>query len=216
MQNVPEHIYTPQGAEADQSPIVVASESMLSREDRWSQMGQKGGVVWLTGLSASGKSTISRNLEWQLHQEGRKVFALDGDNLRLGLCDDLGFSEKDRNENLRRAGHVALLMAEAGLIVLCAFISPYNLQRSELRTLCGQRGIPFFEVYVNTSIEVCEKRDPKGLYKRARDGKILGMTGYDSPYEPPSNPDLTLLTNETSITDAVARLRKALETAGWL
>jgi Mrp family chromosome partitioning ATPase len=145
MQNVPEHISTPQGAEADQSAVVVASESMLTREDRWSRMGQKGGVVWLTGLSASGKSTISRNLEWQLHQEGRKVFALDGDNLRLGLCDDLGFSEKDRNENLRRAGHVALLMAETGLIVLCAFISPYNLQRSELRTLCGQRSIPFLD-----------------------------------------------------------------------
>ncbi len=132
------------------------------------------------------------------------------------MYDDLGFSEQDRIENLRGAGHVSLLLAEVGFIALCAFISPYNLQRSELPSLFGQCGIRFFEIYVNTSIEVCEKRDPKGLYKHARDGKISGTTGYDSPYEPPYNPDLTLLTDEMTIDDTVARLRNALETAGWL
>lgn len=160
----------------------------VAREDRPSL----GATVWLTGLSGSGKSTVAVAAERALVGWGRPAYVLDGDNLRLGLNADLGFSAEDRAENVRRVGHVASLLADAGVIALVPLVSPYRADRDLVRELHARAGIPFVEVFVDTPIELCEQRDPKGLYKKARAGEITGFTGIDDPYEAPLAPELVL------------------------
>lgn len=170
----------------------------VSRNDRFSVLGQKGVAVWMTGLSASGKSTIAVETEKILIGMGKAVYRIDGDNLRHGLNSDLGFSEKDRFENIRRAAEVCALFVDAGLIVLASFISPLASMRSLARVKTGDS---FIEVYVKADVETCYKRDPKGLYKKARAGEIPDFTGVTAPYEVPPSPDLVLDTERYSIED---------------
>ena len=151
-----------------------------------------GATVWFTGLSGSGKSTVAAACEERLIAFDRPAYVLDGDNVRFGLNGDLGFSAADRAENVRRVGHVARLMADAGLVVLVPLISPYRADRDLVRELHATAGLPFFEVFVDTPIELCEQRDPKGLYAKARAGEITGFTGIDDPYEAPEHPELVL------------------------
>jgi adenylylsulfate kinase len=172
----------------------------VSRNDRFSVLGQKGVAVWMTGLSASGKSTIAVETEKILIGMGKAVYRLDGDNLRHGLNSDLGFSEKDRFENIRRAAEVCALFVDAGLIVLASFISPLASMRSLARVKTGDS---FIEVYVKADVETCYKRDPKGLYKKARAGEIPDFTGVTAPYEVPPSPDLVLDTERYSIEECV-------------
>lgn len=160
----------------------------VAREERPSL----GATVWLTGLSGSGKSTVAAACEARLVAFDRPAYVLDGDNLRHGLNGDLGFSAADRGENVRRVGHVARLLADAGVIALVPLISPYRADRDLVRELHAAAGLPFFEVFVDTPIELCEQRDPKGLYAKARAGEITGFTGIDDPYEPPVRPELVL------------------------
>ncbi len=188
------------------SDNITWTESPVTRESRAELLGHRGAVLWLTGLSGSGKSTLATELEFQLHRRGMLTFLLDGDNLRHGLCSDLKFSPEDRSENIRRAGETARLMAEAGSIVLCSFISPYRADRLRVRDICQRDGIPFAEIFINTPLAVCEARDPRGLYKRARKGEIPEFTGVSSPYEAPESPDLEIRTTETSRDDALAQL----------
>lgn len=152
-----------------------------------------GATVWLTGLSGSGKSTVAVEVERVLVAAGRPAYLLDGDNIRHGLNGDLGFSAADRAENVRRVGHVARLFADAGLVAVVPLISPYRADREAVRALHAEAGLPFVEVFVDTPIEVCEQRDPKGLYARARAGELRGFTGIDDPYEPPTAPELVLV-----------------------
>jgi bifunctional enzyme CysN/CysC len=160
----------------------------VAREDRPSL----GATVWLTGLSGSGKSTVAAAAERVLVSGGRPAYVLDGDNLRHGLNGDLGFSAADRAENVRRVGHVAALLADAGVVVLVPLVSPYRADRERVRALHAEAGLPFVEVFLDTPLELCEQRDPKGLYKKARAGEISGFTGIDDPYEPPLEPELVL------------------------
>ncbi len=159
--------------------------------DRTSRPSQ-GATVWLTGLSGSGKSTVAAACERLLVEAGRPAYVLDGDNLRLGLNGDLGFSAADRAENVRRVGHVARLLADAGVVALVPLISPYRSDRDQVRAIHAKADLPFVEVFVDTPIELCEQRDPKGLYKKARAGEITGFTGIDDPYEAPLAPELVL------------------------
>lgn len=163
----------------------------ITRHERELIKNQTGKVIWLTGLSGSGKSTLANTLEMKLNQLNKHTYILDGDNLRLGLNKDLGFNEADRVENIRRVAEVARLMMDAGLIVITAFISPYRSERKMARDLIGANN--FFEVFVDTPLEVCEQRDPKGLYKKARDGFLKNMTGIDSPYEAPIDAEIHYL-----------------------
>lgn len=172
-----------------QSPSLnlITSNFDITRKDREALKSQKGKVIWFTGLSGSGKSTLANALEIALHQAGKHTYVLDGDNVRQGLNKDLGFSDGDRVENIRRIAEVARLMADAGLIVMTAFISPFQQDRRMARDLIGAEN--FLEVYVSTPLEVCEQRDPKGLYQKARRGEIPHMTGISSPYEAPEHPE---------------------------
>ncbi len=165
--------------------------SKLSREERWGALGTSGATIWMTGLSGSGKSTIATAVEHTLVSGGRFAYMLDGDNLRHGLNANLGFSEEDRAENVRRVGEVARLMAEAGAISIVSLVSPYAAERDKVRAAHREAGIPFFEVFVDTPLEECERRDPKGLYAKARAGEITDLTGVGSPYEAPQSPELT-------------------------
>jgi bifunctional enzyme CysN/CysC len=167
-----------------------------------------GATVWLTGLSGSGKSTVAAACERALVEAGRPAYVLDGDNLRHGLNADLGFSATDRAENVRRVGHVARLLADAGVVALVPLISPYRADRDVVRALHLEAGLPFLEVFVDTPIELCEQRDPKGLYAKARAGEILGFTGIDDPYEPPLAPELVLRPGDGT---AEAMARRILE-----
>lgn len=167
----------------------VWHDSAVGRADRWKAIGGAGVTVWLTGLSGSGKSSIAVELERQLIESGRPAYLLDGDNLRQGLNGDLGFSSEDRDENVRRVGHVARLLCDAGIVAIVPLISPYRAARDFARALHDAAGLPFVEVFVDTPLEECERRDPKGLYARARAGEITGMTGIDDPYEPPLDPE---------------------------
>ena len=162
--------------------------SAVERTDRWAAAGS-GATVWLTGLSGSGKSTIAVELERRLIAAGRPAYLLDGDNIRHGLNGDLGFSAADRDENVRRVAHVARLFADAGVVAVVPLISPYRAARQVARDLHAAADLPFYEVFVDTPLEVCEERDPKGLYARARAGEITGMTGIDDPYEAPERPE---------------------------
>jgi adenylylsulfate kinase len=188
--------------------------SQVTPELRARHLRQTGAVVWLTGLSGAGKSTVAAALEHRLVTMGRFAAVLDGDNLRHGLCADLGFSEIDRRENLRRAGAVAELFASAGVLAITAFISPYRDERDAARAR-----IPpgrFLEVHLATPLEVCEARDPKGLYRRARAGEIRQFTGLDAPYEAPLQAELTLETHSTPLTDCVQQLVEALIQRGLI
>ena len=174
------------------SPNVVWHESAFSRADRWAALGSRGATVWFTGLSGSGKSTIANELERLLVASGQPAYVLDGDNLRHGLNADLGFAAADRDENVRRVAEVARLFADAGLVALVPLISPYRHARERAREAHDVAGLVFVEVFVDTPIEICEARDPKGLYRKARAGEITGFTGIDDPYEPPAKPELVL------------------------
>lgn len=175
----------------------------VSRQERAAVTGGLGATVWLTGLSGSGKSTIAHRTEQWLVASGRAAYVLDGDNLRHGLNGDLGFRSEDRTENVRRVGEVARLMADAGLVVLVPVISPYRVDRDRVRLIHTVAGVPFHEVFVDTPLEVCEQRDPKGLYRKARAGEIRGFTGIDDPYESPTQPELVVRTAESSVDEAV-------------
>ncbi|MBT8039798.1 MAG: sulfate adenylyltransferase subunit CysN [Gammaproteobacteria bacterium] len=187
---------------------IVRSDSLVSPEQRREMLGQNGVTVWLTGLSASGKSTIARQLEKQLTDQGRLCYILDGDNVRHGLNRDLGFSMEDRQENIRRIAEVAALMNEAGIIVITAFISPYRRDRGAAREVIGEER--FIEAYVNTPLEVCEARDPKGLYKKARAGEIRQFTGISDSYEPPLNAAIELPTQTLSVDEAAEAVIESL------
>jgi adenylylsulfate kinase len=176
---------------------VTWHSTSLTRADRWKD--HKGAVLWFTGLSGSGKSCIANQVECMLHQRNVRTYVLDGDNLRHGLCSDLGFSSHDRWENLKRAAHVAKLMADAGFVVLCAFVSPYRLHREKVKTILTEDDITFFEIHVNANLATCEARDPKGLYLKARAGILRNFTGISDPYEEPTNPDLFLNSDENSV-----------------
>jgi len=171
---------------------------------RAARNGHGGAVVWFTGLGGSGKSTLAGLLERALFEQGKQVCVLDGDNLRRGLCSDLTFSPDGRKENIRRAGEVAKLFAEAGFICIAAFISPYGSERDLARGIAPEG--KFLEVYLNAPLEVCEQRDPKGLYAKARTGEIKNFTGISAPYEPPTKPELELRTDLLTIEDCVARV----------
>jgi bifunctional enzyme CysN/CysC len=184
------------GEAAGATESVVAEDitfhpSKLSREERWTALTTSGATIWMTGLSGSGKSTIATAVEHTLVGSGHSAFMLDGDNLRHGLNADLGFSEEDRAENVRRVGEVAKLMAEAGGIAIVSLVSPYRAERDKVRAAHEEAGIPFHEVFVDTPLEECERRDPKGLYAKARAGEITNLTGVGSPYEAPTSPELT-------------------------
>ena len=180
---------------------VVWHECLVNRSDRNTLNNHKSGLVWFTGLSASGKSTIAHAVEKELHDRGIRTYVLDGDNVRHGLNSNLGFSPEDRKENIRRIGEVAKLMADAGIVVFTAFISPYREDRDTVRTLF--EGDHFYEVFVKCSLEECEKRDPKGLYKKARAGIIKNYTGISSPYEEPLAPELVVDTEHLTIEESV-------------
>ncbi|HNO76571.1 MAG TPA: adenylyl-sulfate kinase [Phycisphaerae bacterium] len=186
----------------------------ITRTDRSQLLGQRGCLVWLTGLSGSGKSTIAFELERLLIERGRAAYVLDGDNIRHGLNSNLGFSDEDRAENIRRITEVAALFVDAGLITITAFISPFRADRDQARAKLA--GGEFVEVWVSTSLEVCEQRDPKGLYKKARAGEIADFTGIDSPYEPPSNPELTIANEQGPPKEAAQQILNLLEQRGYL
>jgi bifunctional enzyme CysN/CysC len=186
------------------SANIFWSTGKVTPAQRAARNGHRGRVVWLTGLSASGKSTIATELERELFSQGQHVYVLDGDNMRHGLCSDLGFSPRDRKENIRRIGETAKLFAEAGIICVTAFISPYRSDRDLVRSIL-EPGV-FVEVYVNASLEACERRDPKGLYAKARANQIKAFTGISAPYEPPEKPEIVLPTEELSPAEAVTRI----------
>ena len=173
----------------EKSSNVVWHNATVTRDRRELQNGHRGGLFWFTGLSGAGKSTLAHSVEERLHQDGYRTFVLDGDNVRHGLCADLSFSDEDRKENIRRVGHMSMLYVEAGIIVLTAFISPFRADRDNVRKIAGS---DFHEIYCQCSLEVCEDRDVKGLYKKARAGEILDFTGISSPYEAPEFADLTV------------------------
>ena len=194
--------------EAPVSKNIHWHHGKLSKEDRVNFIAQQGAVVWFTGLSGSGKSTIAVEVEHALVENGINAFVLDGDNIRHGLNKNLGFSPEDRTENIRRIGEVAKLFAEANVVVLTAFISPYRADRDFVRSIvpAGQ----FLEVYVNAPLEVCEQRDPKGLYAKARAKEILEFTGISAPYEEPLQPELSLHTDRLSVPESVSRILEYL------
>jgi len=183
---------------------VVWHDGEISREDRYQILRQKGATIWFTGLSGSGKSTIAVALEKALHSMGKLSYRLDGDNVRLGINKNLGFSEADRKENIRRIGEVAKLFGDAGTISLSSFISPYKGDRDEVRALHDAAGLAFVEVFVDCALSVAEERDPKGLYKKARAGEIKNFTGIDDPYEAPENPEIHLRTDQMSLQEEVS------------
>lgn len=187
---------------------VIWHQHQVTKQTRSDLKKQKPVVLWFTGLSGAGKSTVAGALESQLASLGYHTYLLDGDNVRHGLCSDLGFSSQDRRENIRRIGELAKLMADAGLIVLSAFISPHRVERQMVRDLLPQG--EFIEVFVNAPLEVCEQRDPKGLYKKARAGEIPNFTGIDSEYEAPENPEIDLPAGDKSLDELVAICLEAL------
>lgn len=187
-------------------------EGHVGRDEREKLLNQKGALIWFTGLSGSGKSTIAYTLEHALVQRNHLSYVLDGDNIRHGLNKNLGFSAEDRTENIRRIGEVGKLFVDAGIVTLTAFISPYRADREVARQTVGEAD--FFEVFCDTPLSVCEERDPKGLYKKARAGEIKGFTGIDDPYEAPKNPQLVIDTSKCSPQEAAVTLCEMLEKAG--
>ncbi|RPB23967.1 adenylylsulfate kinase [Terfezia boudieri ATCC MYA-4762] len=190
----------------------------LTREERNNYRGQQGITIWLTGLSASGKSTVATALEQHLLHNGVAAYRLDGDNIRFGLNKDLGFSEKDRNENIRRIAEVSKLFADASTVSITSFISPYRADRLTARELhrAASPPIPFIEVHIDVPLEVAEARDPKGLYKKAREGIIKEFTGISAPYEAPENPELKIRTDHLTVEEAVQEIVNYLEKKGYI
>jgi adenylylsulfate kinase len=191
---------------------IVWHTGHVSRKLRESVHGHRGLVVWFTGLSGSGKSTLAHELERVLIERGISAYVLDGDNIRHGLSSDLGFEPQHRHENMRRIGEVAKLFVDAGLIVLCAFVSPYRADRDRVRASMGEGD--FVEIHVRASVETCRERDPKGLYGKAASGEIADLTGVGSPYEPPEHPELVLDTEHQAIAESVAGVIEYLERRG--
>ena len=191
------------------SSNLVTVKHRITVEKRWKKNKHKGGILWFTGLPGSGKSTLAIELESQLFQEGTQVYVLDGDNIRQGLSSDLGFSPTDRTENIRRIGEVGTLFADAGFIVITAFISPYRKDRELARQVAGDF---FNEIYIKADVTTCEKRDPKGHYKLARTGKIQQFTGVSAPYEEPNNPEMIVDTNNQSVEQCKEHLIKFIAT----
>ncbi len=189
-------------------------EGHVGREEREGMLKQKGALIWMTGFSGSGKSTVAYTLEHALVQQGRLAYVLDGDNVRHGLNKNLGFSAEDRTENIRRIGEVGKLFVDAGIITITAFISPYRADRDQVRELFGADD--FFEIFCHAPLDVCEERDPKGLYKKARAGEIKGFTGIDDPYEEPTKPELIIPTHELSPQESSIKLIEMLEAKGKL
>lgn len=189
-------------------------EGQVSRQDREARLGQRGCTVWLTGLSGSGKSTLAVAAEKELGERGKHTYILDGDNVRMGLNSNLGFSPEDRTENIRRIGEVAKLFTDAGTIVFSSFISPYRADRDAVREIMAEGD--FVEVYVSASLEVCESRDVKGLYAKARRGEIPEFTGISAPYEEPGAPELVVDTGDQTLDQSVAVLIEYLEKSGYL
>lgn len=188
----------------------------VTREDRNRLMGQKGVTLWFTGLSGSGKSTVSVALENALFEHGKLAYRLDGDNIRLGINKNLGFSAEDRTENIRRIGEIAKLFVDSGVISLSSFISPYREDRDTVRQLHKESGFDFIEVYVDCPLAEAEKRDPKGLYKKARAGEIKNFTGIDDPYEAPENPEIHLRTDQMTLEEEVDTIIDYLKSHGFL
>jgi len=186
------------------STDVVWHHATVTRARREAQNGHRGAIIWFTGLSGSGKSTLAHAVEEYLHQRGYRTFVLDGDNVRHGLCGDLGFSDRDRQENIRRIGEMAKLFMEAGMIVLAAFISPYRADREHVRGMVEHGD--FIEIYCDAALEICETRDIKGLYKKARAGEIAEFTGISSPYEAPTSPELIVNTGTTELEACVRQV----------
>ena len=183
---------------------IVRHNYEVSKSQRQKLLNQNSFLLWFTGLSGSGKSTIANALEHKLHQEGFKTYALDGDNIRKGINNDLTFSPEDRKENIRRIAEVANLMVDAGVVVLAAFVSPYKKDRENIARIVGNDN--FVEIFVNTSLEECEKRDVKGLYKKARAGEIKDFTGVNAPYEAPDAPDVEIITDGLSVEECVLKI----------
>jgi len=193
---------------------VTWHDGEVSRSDRNRLLGQRGATLWFTGLSGSGKSTVAVALESALFRLGKLSYRLDGDNVRLGINKNLGFSEEDRRENIRRIGEVAKLFNDAGFISLSSFISPYQRDRDEVRKLHEDAGLVFIEVFVDCRLEVAEQRDPKGLYKKARAGKIKGFTGIDDPYEAPERAEVHLHTDQTTLEEETRQVLEHLHAHG--
>lgn len=192
------------------STNIIWHDGEITRKDRSKVLGHSGCTLWLTGLSGSGKSTVGVALEKALCQRGVLAYRLDGDNVRHGLNANLGFGADDRKENIRRIGEVAKLFTDAGVVTISSFISPYQADRDQVRKIHEDAGLTFLEVFINTPIEICEQRDPKGLYKKARAGEIKGFTGIDDPYEAPVNPEIDVKTGDLSVQEAAQQLVDAL------
>ena len=194
---------------------MFAEKHKVSRSERGEVLGSRGGfrgcTIWFTGLSGAGKTTISFALEEYLVARGIPSYGLDGDNVRTGLNKNLGFAPEDREENIRRVAEVGKLFADSGVVALCSFVSPYNKDRELARELHKEVGLPFFEIHVSTTLEECEKRDVKGLYKKARAGLIKGFTGIDQPYEVPVNPEVTINTVNRTVDDCVQQIVEILQ-----
>lgn len=191
---------------------IVWHEGHVSRQERETLLTQQGALVWLTGLPSSGKSTIAYTVEHALVARGHLAYVLDGDNIRHGLNNNLGFSAEDRTENIRRIGEVGKLFVDTGVVTLASFVSPYNADRDAIRQLMG--AADFFEIYVETPLELCEERDPKGLYKKARAGEIPNFTGISDPYEAPENAELVIKTADCTLEEAALQVISLLEKAG--
>lgn len=189
---------------------VVKQDYKVSKRERNLSNGHNSFLIWFTGLSGSGKSTVANAVEQRLHDEGVKTYVLDGDNIRRGINSDLSFSPEDRTENIRRIAEIANLMVDAGLVVLAAFVSPYKKDREFIANTVKPSN--FVEIYVSTSLKECERRDVKGLYKKAREGKIDNMTGVSAPYEAPENPDVEVRTEVESIPESVEKILNAIKT----
>jgi bifunctional enzyme CysN/CysC len=203
-------------AKSERSPNVRWQGTKMTRERRWQTLGHSGATIWFTGLPGAGKSTVAAGVEERLVAAGRPAFLLDGDNLRHGLNGDLGFDEVARTENVRRTAHVAKLLADSGTIALVSLVSPYAADRAAAAALHAADSLDFIEVYVNAPLELCEERDPKGLYARARAGELAGLTGVGAPYEPPSEPDLVLVAGEETVGREVERVLELLVARGLL
>lgn len=188
---------------------IIPQKQTISREDRNKLSGHKSFIVWFTGLSGSGKSTLANNIEEKLHKKRIRTYLLDGDNIRLGLNKDLGFNESSRKENIRRIGEVSKLLVDSGAVVLTSFISPFREDRADVRKLMKQG--EFIEVFVKCPVEICERRDVKGLYTKARSGEIKNFTGIDSPYEEPLNPEIIIESGNETIDESANKLIKYIE-----